>query len=163
MSRSHANRGFQTARRLYFVFRGLKIKFNMPRRPGTGPVGRGNMDKLIGQLASKAGSGGLMAEKTTGIMLGLLGSEGPSGKGQALIDQIRKTEAAIAAASTGGSLSELIGNGIMAVGTRLTAPALCGGEIEDVAGELFGLSRDKIGADRMGEIIAGTPGLSQFT
>jgi len=121
------------------------------------------MDKLIGQLASKAGSGGLMAEKTTGIMLGLLGSEGPSGKGQALIDQIRKTEAAIAAASTGGSLSELIGNGIMAVGTRLTAPALCGGEIEDVAGELFGLSRDKIGADRMGEIIAGTPGLSQFT
>ena len=35
-------------------------------------------------------------------------------------------------------------------------------QIQDIARELFRFGRDKIGADRMGEIIAGTPGLSQF-
>jgi hypothetical protein len=36
------------------------------------------------------------------------------------------------------------------------------GEIQNVARELFRFGRDKIGADQMGEIIKGTPGLSQF-
>jgi hypothetical protein len=35
-------------------------------------------------------------------------------------------------------------------------------EIQSIARELFRFGRDKIGADQMGEIIAGTPGLSQF-
>ena len=35
-------------------------------------------------------------------------------------------------------------------------------EIQNIARELFKLGRDKIGADNMGEIISGTPGLSQF-
>ena len=120
------------------------------------------MDELIGKLASKAGGGGLVAENTIGIMLGFLGSEGPSDKGQALIDQIRRAEASIAAANAGGGLSDLMGNGIMAVGTMLTAPGLCACEIQGVGRELFRLSQDKVGAERMGEIIAGTPGLGQF-
>jgi hypothetical protein len=36
------------------------------------------------------------------------------------------------------------------------------GETQNIARELFRLSRDKIGANQMGEIIAGTPGLSRF-
>jgi hypothetical protein len=36
------------------------------------------------------------------------------------------------------------------------------GEIQNVARELFKFGRDRIGADLMGEIIAGTPGLKQF-
>jgi hypothetical protein len=35
-------------------------------------------------------------------------------------------------------------------------------EIQNVARELFTFGRDKIGGDQMGEIISGTPGLSQF-
>jgi len=35
-------------------------------------------------------------------------------------------------------------------------------QIQDIARELFRFGRDKIGADQMGEIISGTPGLSQF-
>ena len=35
-------------------------------------------------------------------------------------------------------------------------------DIQQIARELFRFGRDKIGADEMGEIIAGTPGLSQF-
>jgi hypothetical protein len=120
------------------------------------------MDELIGQLASRAGIDNVVAEKTIGIMLGFLRSEGPSDKVQALIDGIPGAEAAIAAASSGGGVSKLMGNGMMAVGTTLMALGLGMSEIQSIARELFRLSRDKIGANQMGDIIAGTPGLSQF-
>lgn len=120
------------------------------------------MDELVGRLAAKAGIDGAVAEKTIGIVLGFLRSEGPSDKVQALIDQIPGAEAAIAASSNGGGLSRLMGGGLMAVGTRLMSLGLSMSEIQSIARELFVFGRDKIGADQMGEIISGTPGLSQF-
>jgi hypothetical protein len=120
------------------------------------------MDELIGQLASKAGIDDVVAEKTIGIMLGFLRSEGPSDKVQALIERIPGAEAAISASSNGGGFGKLMGGGLMAVGTRLMALGLGIGEIQSIARELFKFCRDIIGADQMGEIIAGTPGLSQF-
>ncbi len=119
------------------------------------------MDELVGQLATKAGIDRPVAEKTIGIILGFLRSEGPSDKVEALIDKIPGAEAAIAASSSGG-LSRLMGGGLMAVGTRLMGLGLGIVEIQSIARELFKFCRDKIGADQMGEIIAGTPGLSQF-
>ena len=53
-----------------------------------------------------------------------------------------------------------MGGGLMALGTKLMGLGLGMGEIQNVARELFRFGRDKIGADQMGEIIAGTPGLS---
>jgi len=50
----------------------------------------------------------------------------------------------------------------MAVDTRLMALGLSTNEIQGVGRELFRFGRDKIGADQMGEIISGAPGLSQF-
>ena len=96
------------------------------------------------------------------IILDFLSKEGPSEKVQALIDRIPGAEAAIAASSSGGGLARLMGGGLMALGTRLMGLGLGMGEIQNVARELFRFGRDKIGADQMGEIIAGTPGLSQF-
>ena len=119
------------------------------------------MDELIGRLAAKAGIDAAVAEKTIGIVLGFLRNEGPSDKVQVLIDEIPGAEAAIAA-SGGGGLAKLMGGGLMALGTRLMALGLGMGEIQSVARELFRFGRDKIGAEQMGEIIAGTPGLSQF-
>jgi hypothetical protein len=120
------------------------------------------MDELIDQLASKTGIDNVVAEKAIGIMLGFLRSEGPSDKVQALIDKIPGAEAAIAATSKGGGLGKLMGNGIMAVGARLMGLGLGMDEIKGIARELFQFSRDKIGAHNMGDIIKGTPGLSQF-
>ncbi|WOH48723.1 DUF2267 domain-containing protein [Bradyrhizobium sp. sBnM-33] len=121
------------------------------------------MDELVGQLASKAGIDRAVAEKTIGIVLGFLRNEGPSDKVQAaLIDQIPGAEAAIAASSSNGGFARLMDGGLMAVGTRLMALGLGMSEIQNVARELFRFGRDKIGADQMGEIISGTPGLSQF-
>ena len=119
------------------------------------------MDELIARLATKAGVDDAVAEKTIGIVLSFLRSEGPSDKVQALIDQIPGAQAAIAT-SNNSSLSKLMGGGLMAAGTMLIGLGLGMSEIQNVARELFKFGRDKIGANQMGEIIAGTPGLSQF-
>lgn len=120
------------------------------------------MDELVGRLASKAGIDSAVAEKTVGIILNFLRNEGPSDKVQALIDEIPGAEAAIEASGRGGGFARLMGGGLMAVGTRLMGLGLGMGEIQSIARELFKFGRDKIGADRMSEIIAGTPGLSQL-
>ena len=120
------------------------------------------MEELVGRLASKASIDGAVAEKTIGIILNFLRNEGPSDKVQALIDEIPGAEAAIEASEKGGGFARLMGGGLMAVGTRLMGLGLGMGQIQSIARELFRFGRDKIGADRMGEIIAGTPGLSQF-
>jgi hypothetical protein len=120
------------------------------------------MDELVDRLAVKVGIDNAVAEKTVGLILGFLRSEGPSDKVQALIDRIPGAEAAIATASNGSGLARLMGGGLMALGTRLMGLGLGMAEIQNIARELFRFGRDKIGADQMGEIIAGTPGLSQF-
>ncbi|MGY8682044.1 DUF2267 domain-containing protein [Bradyrhizobium sp. UFLA05-153] len=120
------------------------------------------MDELIGRLATNAGIDSAVAEKTIGIILGFLRNEGPSDGVQALIDHIPGAEAAIAASQSGGGLSRLMGGGLMAVGTRLMGLGLGMSDIQKIARELFRFGRDKIGADQMGKIIAGTPGLGQF-
>jgi hypothetical protein len=120
------------------------------------------MDELVGQLAAKAGIDSAVAEKTLGIMLGFLRSEGPADKVQALIDTIPDAEAVIAASDRGAGLSRLMGGGLMAVGSRLMTLGLGISEIQNIARELFRFGRDKIGAEHMSEIISGTPGLSQF-
>ena len=120
------------------------------------------MDELIGRLAVKAGIDDAVAEKTIGIILGFLRNEGPSEKVQALIEQIPGAEAAIATSTNSGGLARLMGGGLMALGTRLMGLGLGMTQIQNIAREIFRFGRDKIGANQMSEIIAGTPGLSQF-
>ena len=120
------------------------------------------MDELIGRLATSAGIEDAVAEKSVGIILDFLRKEGPSDKVQALIDRIPGAEAAISASGNGGGLGKLMGGGLMALGTKLMGLGLGMSEIQNIARELFRFGRDKIGADQMGEIIAGTPGLKQF-
>jgi len=120
------------------------------------------MDELIGRLVARAGVDNVVAEKTIGIILAFLRNEGPAEKVQSLIDNIPGAEAAIAASGTNGGFGRLMGGSLMALGTKLMGLGLGIGEIQNIARELLGFGRDKIGADRMSEIIAGTPGLSQF-
>ena len=120
------------------------------------------MDEPAGQLAQKAGIDAVVAEKTIGIILSFLRKEGPADTVQALIDAIPGAEAAISASSKSSGLSGLMGEGLMALGSRLMGLGLGINEIQNIARELFRIGRDRIGADKMGEIIAGTPGLSRF-
>lgn len=122
------------------------------------------MDELIERLTVKVGLEKAVAGKTVGIILGFLRNEGPAEQVQALIDTIPGAEAAIdSAGSARGGLGRLMGGGVMALGAKLMGLGLGMTEIQSVARELFKFGRDKIGSDRMGEIIAGTPGLRQFS
>src|SRR5262249_9603158 len=118
------------------------------------------MDELIARLATKAGIDDAVAEKTIGIVLSFLRNEGPSDKVQALIAQIPGAEAGSGAAS--GGFATLMGGGLMALATKVMGLGLTMDGIQNMAREFFGFGREKIGADQMGEIIAGTPGVSQF-
>ena len=120
------------------------------------------MDELVDQLAVKAGIDKVVAEKTIGIILGFLRKEGPSEKVQALIDRIPGAECAVQTSNDSAGLSKLMGGGLMALGTRLMGLGLGMSEIQNIARELFRFGRDRIGTDQMGEIISGTPSLSQF-
>jgi hypothetical protein len=146
---------------LYFVSQKIKI-IHEAEDPASNRLRAGNMDELVGRLAAKAGIDDAVAEKTAGIILGFLRTDGPSDKVQALINKIPGAEAAIAASNNNGAFGRLMGGGVMALGTRLMGLGLGIGEIQNIARELFRFGRDKIGADLMGEIVAGTPGLNQF-
>jgi hypothetical protein len=121
------------------------------------------MDELVEQLAAKAGIDKAVAEKTVGIMLGFLRKEGPSDKVEVLIDSIPGAARAVEASRNSAGLSALMGGGLMAAGSRLMGLGLGIGEIQNVARELVRFGGDRIGAEQMSEIIAGTPGLSQFS
>ena len=120
------------------------------------------MDELVEQPAAKAGNGDAVAEETFSIILGFLRSQGPTDEVQVSIDQIPGAEAAIAASTSGTSLARLMDRGSMALGTRLVGLGLGISEIQSIARQLFKFDHDKIGADQMGEIIAGTPGLGRL-
>lgn len=116
------------------------------------------MNELIDLLTVRVGIDKAVAEKTIGIIFGFLRNEGPADDVQALIDSIPGADATIEQSGTSG----MRGGGLMALGGKLMGLGLGMGEIQSVARELFKYGRDKIGADRMGDIISGTPGLSQF-
>ncbi len=119
------------------------------------------MDELVVQLASQAGIDATIAEKSVGMILSFLRSEGPSDTVQLLIDEIPGAEAAIASADS-TPLATLMGGGLMALATRLMNLGLGIAEIQNIARELFRFGRNKIGVQQIGEIIARTPGISQF-
>ena len=120
------------------------------------------MDELIDRLAAKAGIEKAVAEKTVGAILGFLRKEGPADRVQALFDKIPGAETAISAAGSGGEFAGMLGGGVMALGAKLMGFGLGMGDIQTIGRELFSFGRDKIGADEMNAIIAGTPGLSRF-
>lgn len=120
------------------------------------------MNELIDLLATKVGIDKAVAEKTIGIILGFLRKEGPTDDVSALLAAIPGGETAVANADGGGGFGWLMGGGLMALGSKLMGLGLGMGDIQSVARELFKYGRDKIGADKMGNIIAQTPGLSQF-
>lgn len=115
------------------------------------------MNELIERLTAKVGLERDVAGRTIGIILGFPRSKGPPGKVQALIETISGAEAAIESAGGRGIIGRLMGGGVMALGAKLMTLGLGMAEIKAVACELFKFGRDKIDADGMGEIVAGTP------
>ncbi len=124
------------------------------------------MDDLIARISASAGIAPDVALKAVGMILAFLRKEGP----QAEVDELfaavpGAAEAAAAADNGGGMLSGLMGmmgGGLMGLAGRLSGLGLGMGQMQAVGTEVFAYAREKAGDDRIRQIAATIPGLSQF-
>jgi hypothetical protein len=126
------------------------------------------IEDLINRVATVAGIDQGLASKAVGMILGFLQKEGPQEQVQQMLAALPGSEQLIAQASAGesgglmGMVGGLMGGGIMGLGANLMGAGLDMGQISTVGRELMAFGREHAGEDVMGQIVAGTPGLSQF-
>jgi hypothetical protein len=119
------------------------------------------MDELIGSLVA-TGIDRATAEKAVGIILDFLVKEGPADKVQPLLAKLPGAEALMQkAAGESGGLGGMMG-GVMGAGMKMMSAGLSMGQVQSVTKAVIGYSREKIGEDAVGEIVAAIPGLAQF-
>lgn len=118
------------------------------------------MDELIARLVANVGVERDVAEKSVGIILQFLRSDGPPDKVQALLDRMPGAEALIKAQEGSGGGFGM--GGIMGAGTKLMAAGLSMGQVQGVTRETIAYAREKAGDDAIGEIVGAIPGLGQF-
>ncbi|MEJ0095953.1 MAG: DUF2267 domain-containing protein [Methylocella sp.] len=125
------------------------------------------MEDLVARVSASAGIEPETAQKAIGIILAFLRKEGP----KAEVDELFATmpgaaEAAAAAEETGGGmlsgLMGMMGGGLMGLAGRLTGLGLGMGQMQAVGRGLFEYVREKAGDERVGQVAAAIPGLSQF-
>jgi hypothetical protein len=126
------------------------------------------MDELIARLVAEIGIDQSTAEKAVGIILDFLVKEGPADKIQPLLAKLPGAEALIAKAAGeggGGGIAGMAGGmmgGVMGAGMRMMSAGLNMGQVQSVARAVLAYTREKVGEDAVGEIVAAIPGLSQF-
>ena len=123
------------------------------------------MDELIERLVA-AGIDRAAAEKAVGIILDFLVKEGPADKVQPLLAKLPGAEALMQkAAGESGGLGGLMGGamgGVMGAGMKMMSAGLSMGQVQSVTKAVIAYSREKVGEDAVGEIVAAIPGLAQF-
>lgn len=126
---------------------------------------------LIGRVAGAAGIDEGLAAKALGMILGFLQKEGPQTQVQQMLAALPGAQDLIAQSEGGGGggggglmgmVGGLMGGGIMGLGANLMGAGLDMGQISTVGKELMAFGREHAGEDVMGQIVAATPGLSQF-
>jgi len=123
------------------------------------------MDELVGRLVA-TGIDRAAAEKAVGIILDFLVKEGPADKVQPLLAKLPGAEALMQKASSeSGGLGGLMGGamgGVMGAGMKMMSAGLSMGQVQSVTKAVIAYSREKVGEDAVGEIVAAIPGLAQF-
>lgn len=125
------------------------------------------IEDLINRVAAAAGIDSELASKAIGMILGFLQKEGPAEQVQQMLAALPGSTNLIEQASGGGGglmgmVGGLMGGGIMGLGANLMGAGLDMGQISSVGKELIAFGREHAGEDVMGQIVGGTPGLSQF-
>jgi hypothetical protein len=125
------------------------------------------IQELINRVAAAAGLDEGLAAKAVGMILGFLQKEGPQEQVQQMLAALPGATDLIAQGEGGGGglmgmMGGLMGGGIMGLGANLMGAGLDMGQISTVGKELMAFGREHAGEDVMGQIVAGTPGLSQF-
>ena len=129
------------------------------------------MEELIARVTAAASIPADQAERAINLVFAFLKKEAPE-PFQELEQYMPSAEAAAAAGATdkpsgGGIMGGLMGmmsggGGLMGLAGRLTGIGLGTSEMSAVGKEIFAFAREKAGDERVDEVAAAIPGLSQF-
>jgi len=119
------------------------------------------MDELIARLVADIGIDRAAAEKAVGVVLDFLVKEGPADKVQPLLAKLPGAEALMQQAASESGGGGLMG-GVMGAGMRMMAAGLSMEQVQSVARAVLAYTRERVGEDAVGEIVAAIPGLAQF-
>ncbi|HYP58467.1 MAG TPA: DUF2267 domain-containing protein [Beijerinckia sp.] len=131
------------------------------------------MEDLIARVAASAGIAPETAQKAVSLILAFLRKEGPQAEVDALFAEVPGAleAAAAGAAEDGGSggggffgslMGMMGGGGLIGLAGKLTGLGLGMGEMQAIGHEVFAYAREKAGDERVGQVAATIPGLSQF-
>ena len=127
------------------------------------------MDELIARVSSAIGVDAGVARTAVGEVLAFLHKEIPDGPVAEFLDKVagsrELTEQTAAAGGAGGGaslLGGLLGSGLMGLATKLNGLGLDMGQIQKLGHEIFGYAEEIVGREKVQQIAAAIPGLSQF-
>ena len=126
------------------------------------------MEELIERVAQAAGIEAGTARQAVAQILAFLQKEGPADAVNEVIAKLPGATELAATASEGsggglmGALGGLMGGGLMGLAGKLGSLGLGMGEMQTVGREVLGYARETAGEDKVGEIAAAIPGLSQM-
>lgn len=114
------------------------------------------MDELIARISAAAGLEPEVAKQAIGLILGYLRKEGP----QADVDELFAAfPGAAEAVVLDGSAP---GGGLMGLAGRLSNLGIGMGQMQTIGRQVFAFAREAAGDERVGQVVAAIPGLSQF-
>ena len=127
------------------------------------------MEELIERVAQAAGIEAGTARQAVAQILAFLQKEGPADAVNEVMAKLPGASELAATASEGsggglmGALGGMMGGGgLMALAGKLGSLGLGMGEMQTVGREVLGYARETAGEDKVGEIAAAIPGLSQM-
>jgi predicted lipid-binding transport protein (Tim44 family) len=129
------------------------------------------MEELIQRVAAATGVAPDKVQTAIGMIFAFLQKEGPKAEVDKLLAELPGAPEAVAKAaanqSPGGFLAGLMGamgggGGLMGLASQLMGQGLGMNEIQAIGKEVFAFAEEKVGKERLSQIVAAVPGLSQF-
>ena len=126
------------------------------------------MDELIARVSASLGVDAELAKTAIGHVLAFLHKELPEGPVAEFIEKVpgaRDLVDAVADKSDGAGaslLGGLLNSGLMGLAGKLNAAGLDMGQIQKLGHEIFGYAESVVGKEKVQQIAASIPGLSQF-
>lgn len=127
-----------------------------------------NMDELIARVSTAIGVDAQVAKTAIGEVLAFLHKELPEGPVSEFLDKVAGSREAVEEAAAaggaggGGLLGNLLNSGLMGLATKLNGLGLDMGQIQKLGHEIFGYAETVVGKEKVQQIAASIPGLSQF-
>jgi hypothetical protein len=132
-------------------------------------IGGNDMDELIARVSAAIGVDAQVAKTAVGEVLAFLHKELPEGPVSEFLDKVAGSREAVEEAAAaggagggGGLLGGLLNSGLMGLATKLNGLGLDMGQIQKLGHEIFGYAETVVGKEKVQQIAASIPGLSQF-